>query len=112
MEVVISLAQCQNSRDNRISRRKCVIERLCAEVVRHGINAKRGLLDAHYSKPAGEHESTPSIIPAIVSNERRQNQRKENHKRKVKRVLNANDWIAFEILDIDTPNTSVILFQK
>src|SRR5271154_3188854 len=88
-----------------------VIERLIAEPVGKGVDAKCGMVDKDESADTGVKESASPVTPTETSDESGEDKAHGKNNDPVVLVLHTDERIRVEIGDIGTTNTFGILFE-
>ena len=111
MEVVVSLTESDQSRDEVITRAVAVVERLITEPVSQGIDAEGSLLNDEDPEDACVDEATQPVIPANTSDHGRENEAHEKDNLQVVAVLPDNNGIVIQVGDVGTADSLWVLLH-
>lgn len=111
MEVVVSFAERDESRNDVVTGTVAVIERLLAKPVGKTVDTEGGLLDDEDTQNGGVNESTNPVAPAEASNESGENKSHEEHALHEVPVLPDNDRVLVQIGDVGTTDALGVLLH-
>ena len=100
VEVVVTLAECDQSSDKVIAGRVAVIEGLVTEPVSQGVNAEGSLLNEANAEDTSVDVATPPITPTETANESREDNGHEDDRLDEVAVLPNNNGVLVEVADI------------
>lgn len=111
VEVVVALAEGDESGDDVVAGAVAIVEGLVTEPVGQRVDAEGGLLDEEDAEDAGVDVATPPVTPAETGNESREDQAHEEDDLEVVLVLPDNNGILVQVGDVGTANTLGVLLH-
>jgi len=111
VEVVVSLTESDQSRDEVITRAVAVVERLVTEPVSQGVDAECSLLNDEDPEDACVDEATQPVIPTNTSDHGRENEAHEKDNFQVVAVLPDNNGVVIQVGDVGTADSLWILLH-
>lgn len=111
VEVVVSFAKRDESRDDVVSGAVSVVEGLLAKPVSETVDAEGGLLNHKDTEDSSVDESTNPVAPAEASNKRGEDESHEDNTLHKVPVLPNDDGVLVQIGDVGTTNSLRILLH-
>ena len=111
VEVVVALAHGDESREDVVTGRVAVVERLLTKPVSQRVDAESGLLDEENAQDTGVNEATHPVTPTQSSNDGREDESHDEQNLEVVLVLPPDDGILVQIGDVGTANALGVLLH-
>lgn len=111
VEVVVSLAEGDESRDDVVARGVAVVEGLVAEPVGQGVDAEGGLLDEEDTQDAGVDEAALPVAPADAGDEAGEDHAHEDDGLEVVAVLPDYDGVIVQVRDVSAADALGVLLH-
>lgn len=111
VEVVVSLAEGDESSDDVVTRAVAVVERLITEPMCQAVDAEGGLLDEKDAEDTGVDVSTDPVAPTQAANESRKDQAHEDDGLEVVLVLPDDNRVLVQVGDVGAANSLRVLLH-
>lgn len=111
VEVVVALAESDQSGDNVVTGRVAVIEGLVSEPVGEGVDAEGGLLDEEDTQDAGVDETTEPVTPAETSNQHGNDETHGEDDLEVVAVLPDDDGVLVQVGNVGAADPLRVLLH-
>ena len=111
VEVVVTLAESDESGDNMVTRRVAVVEWLVTKPMGQRVDAEGGLLDEEDSENSSVDESTLPVSPSKTSDKAREDHAHEYESLDIVAMLPNNNWIIIQIRNVRSPNALWVLLH-
>ena len=112
VEVVVTLAESDESGDQVVTWRVAVVKWLVTEPVSERVDTESSLLDEEDSEDTGVDEATEPVTPAETSDESWEDQTHEDDDLEVVTVLPDDDWVLVQVRNIRATNSLWVLLHE
>lgn len=112
VEVVVTLAEGHNRGHPVVPWSSLVVKGLCSDVMRHGVDAERGLLDHENAHDARVQKAAEVVAEQVAARQGGDHKRHDDHQQYVVSVLEADDPVVVQVLDVGAGLVLGVGFQQ